>query len=110
MSFQNVNSYPEPDPLAGEEKLEFYGQRPWRPGKLSAEPADSMKEVLTIQALQYKEKYTVNHSVRINSFLFKRFFYLKIFIYFYQFHINKNYSNIKLLYFLIYNYYIIFRI
>lgn len=59
---QNINSYPEPDPLAGEEKLEFYGQRPWRPGKLSAEPADSMKEVLAIQALQYKEKYTVNHS------------------------------------------------
>lgn len=76
MSFQNVNSYPEPDPLAGEEKLEFYGQRPWRPGKLSAEPADPMKEVLAIQALQHKEKYTVNHSVRINSFkifLFKNF-------------------------------------
>ncbi|OAD60815.1 Trafficking protein particle complex subunit 11, partial [Eufriesea mexicana] len=59
---QNVNIYPEPDPLAGEEKLEFYGQRPWRPGKLSAEPADPVKEALAIQALQYKEKYTVNHS------------------------------------------------
>ncbi|XP_076754890.1 trafficking protein particle complex subunit 11 gry isoform X1 [Xylocopa sonorina] len=59
---QNINSYPEPDPLAGEEKLEFYGQRPWRPVKLSAEPADPMKETLAIQALQYKEKYTVNHS------------------------------------------------
>ncbi|XP_043524770.1 trafficking protein particle complex subunit 11 isoform X1 [Frieseomelitta varia] len=59
---QNVTSYPDPDPLAGEEKLEFYGQRPWRPGKLSAEPIDLAKEALAVQALQYKEKYTVNHS------------------------------------------------
>lgn len=47
----------------GEEKLEFYGQRPWRPGKLSAEPADTAREAVGIQALQYREK-TVNHSVR----------------------------------------------
>ncbi|XP_017788618.1 PREDICTED: trafficking protein particle complex subunit 11 [Habropoda laboriosa] len=60
---QNVTSYPEPDPLAGEEKLEFYGQRPWRPGKLNAESADPAKEAnAIIQALQYKEKYTVDHS------------------------------------------------
>lgn len=35
-----------------------------------------MKEVFAIQALQYKEKYTVNHSVRISLlkiFLFKNF-------------------------------------
>lgn len=48
----------------GEEKLEFYGQRPWRPGKLSAEPADTVREAIGIQALQYREKSTVNHSVR----------------------------------------------
>ncbi|XP_054008075.1 trafficking protein particle complex subunit 11 isoform X1 [Hylaeus anthracinus] len=59
---QNVDSYPEPDPLAGEDKLEFYGQRPWRPGKLSAEPTDPVKEAIAIQALQYKEKHTVDHS------------------------------------------------
>ncbi|XP_076233472.1 trafficking protein particle complex subunit 11 gry isoform X2 [Calliopsis andreniformis] len=59
---QNINNYPDPDPLAGEDKLEFYGQRPWRPGKLSAEPADPAKEAIAIQALQYKERYTVNHS------------------------------------------------
>nr|XP_034182161.1 trafficking protein particle complex subunit 11 isoform X1 [Osmia lignaria]XP_034182162.1 trafficking protein particle complex subunit 11 isoform X1 [Osmia lignaria]XP_034182163.1 trafficking protein particle complex subunit 11 isoform X1 [Osmia lignaria]XP_034182165.1 trafficking protein particle complex subunit 11 isoform X1 [Osmia lignaria]XP_034182166.1 trafficking protein particle complex subunit 11 isoform X1 [Osmia lignaria] len=59
---QNVNSYPEPDPLAGEEKLEFYGQRPWRPGKLNAELPDLAKEAIAIQALQYKEKHTVDHS------------------------------------------------
>jgi hypothetical protein len=56
--------YPDPDPLAGEEKLEFYGQRPWRPGKLNAEPADLTREAAAIQALQYKEKTIVNHSVR----------------------------------------------
>ncbi|XP_068969892.1 trafficking protein particle complex subunit 11 isoform X1 [Bombus flavifrons] len=59
---QNVTSYPDPDPLAGEEKLEFYGQRPWCPGKFSAEPIDPIKKALAIQALQYKEKYTVHHS------------------------------------------------
>jgi len=61
--FQHINSYPDPDPLLGEEKLEFYGQRPWRPGKLSAEPADTAREAIGIQALQYREK-TVNHSVK----------------------------------------------
>ncbi|XP_011496669.1 PREDICTED: trafficking protein particle complex subunit 11 [Ceratosolen solmsi marchali] len=59
----NVDVYPDPDPLAGEEKLEFYGQRPWRPGKLNAEPADLTREAAAIQALQYKEKTTVNHSM-----------------------------------------------
>ncbi|XP_031844601.1 trafficking protein particle complex subunit 11 gry isoform X2 [Nomia melanderi] len=68
---QNINNYPDPDPLVGEEKLEFYGQRPWRPGKLSAEPADSVKEAVAIQALQYKEKYTVNHSEIITALLGK---------------------------------------
>jgi hypothetical protein len=58
-----VNVYPEPDPLAGMDQLEFYGQRAWRPGKLSAEPPDPSKEKLGIQALQYREKHQVNHSV-----------------------------------------------
>lgn len=58
-----VDVYPEPDPLAGMEQLEFYGQRAWRPGKLSAEPPDPDKEKLGIQALQYQEKYRVHHSV-----------------------------------------------
>lgn len=55
--------YPEPDPLAGMDQLEFYGQRAWRPGKLSAEPPDPSKEKLGIQALQYQEKHQVNHAV-----------------------------------------------
>lgn len=46
-----------------EEKLDFYGQRPWRPGKLNSEPADLIREAAAIQALQYKEKTVVNHSV-----------------------------------------------
>ncbi|KAH0955604.1 hypothetical protein HN011_000445 [Eciton burchellii] len=66
---QNVHSYPDSDPLLGEEKLEFYGQRAWRPGKLSAEPADTAKEVIGIQALQYREKTTVNHSIIIIGLL-----------------------------------------
>lgn len=57
--------YPAPDPLDGAEDLEFFGQRPWRPGKLSAEPADLMKEKEGIQALQYREKHSVNHSVSL---------------------------------------------
>lgn len=59
---EDVDSYPDPDPLVGDDKLEFYGQRSWRPGKLSAEPADSLKEAVAVQALQYKENNTVNHS------------------------------------------------
>ncbi|XP_058808677.1 trafficking protein particle complex subunit 11 [Phymastichus coffea] len=65
---EGVNSCPDPDPLAGEEKLEFYGQRPWRPGKLNAEPADITREAAAIKALQYKEK-SVNHSVIIIGLL-----------------------------------------
>ncbi|XP_014211822.1 trafficking protein particle complex subunit 11 isoform X2 [Copidosoma floridanum] len=66
---KNVEIYPDPNPLAGEEKLEFYGQRPWRPGKLNAEPADMAREAAAIQALQYKEKMTVNHSMIIIGLL-----------------------------------------
>lgn len=66
---KNVNSYPDSDPLAGEEKIEFYGQRPWRSGKLHVEPLDTAKEAAAIQALQYKEKTTVNHSMIIIGLL-----------------------------------------
>ncbi|XP_021915999.1 trafficking protein particle complex subunit 11 isoform X2 [Zootermopsis nevadensis] len=64
-----VNVYPEPDPLIGMEHLEFYGQRAWRPGKLSAEPPDPDKEKLGIVALQYQEKHLVNHSMIIIGLL-----------------------------------------
>lgn len=62
---KGLNVYPEPDPLIGMEQLEFYGQRAWRPGKLSAEPPDPDKEKLGMVALQYKEKQLVNHSVSV---------------------------------------------
>lgn len=57
------------DPLQGLSSLEYYGQRPWRPGKLSAEPPDMKKEKDGIQALQYLEKTRVKHSVIILALL-----------------------------------------
>ncbi|KAK7871870.1 hypothetical protein R5R35_006453 [Gryllus longicercus] len=65
---KSVTEYPNPDPLMGAENLEFYGQRPWRPGKLSAEPPDPAKEKIGVLALQYKEKNT-NHSMLIIGLL-----------------------------------------
>lgn len=50
-----MEKYPDPDPLEGEEKLEFYGQRPLR--------VDAFREAVVIQALQYREK-KFNHSVK----------------------------------------------
>ncbi|XP_069669154.1 trafficking protein particle complex subunit 11 [Periplaneta americana] len=66
---KGVNTYPKPDPLAGMDQLEFFGQRAWRPGKLSAEPPDPDKERLGIQALQYQEKHHVNHSMIVIGLL-----------------------------------------
>lgn len=57
----NVIAYPEPDPLQGVNHMEFYGQRPWRPGKLAADPPDPQLESNGIQALQFLEKQ-INHS------------------------------------------------
>lgn len=62
-----VTMYPPlPDPLDG--PVDFYGQRPWRPGRLSADPHDLFKEQTAIQALQYNEKY-FNHSTSIINYL-----------------------------------------
>ncbi|XP_050682562.1 trafficking protein particle complex subunit 11 [Leptidea sinapis] len=57
---------PAPDPMEG--IVEFYGQRPWRPGRLSADPHDPQKEQAAILALQYNERI-FNHSAMIISFL-----------------------------------------
>lgn len=57
---------PPPDPLEG--TVEFYGQRPWRPGRLSADPNDPQKEQAAVLALQYNER-NFNHSTMIISFL-----------------------------------------
>ncbi|XP_022117292.2 trafficking protein particle complex subunit 11 [Pieris rapae] len=59
--------YPAPpDPMEG--IVEFYGQRPWRPGRLSADPHDPQKEQGAVLALQYNERI-FNHSAMIISFL-----------------------------------------
>ncbi|KAK6637936.1 hypothetical protein RUM44_008358 [Polyplax serrata] len=58
---KNVTAYPASDPLKGLNSLEFYGQRPWRPGKLSAEPINPSLEMDGINALKYRENL-VNHS------------------------------------------------
>lgn len=63
---QKVIAYPHPDPLEGMDRMEFYGQRPWRPGKVSTEPPDPSTEANGIQALQYLENQ-INHSVSHNS-------------------------------------------
>lgn len=57
---------PSPDPLEG--IVEFYGQRPWRPGRLSADPHDPQKEQAAVLALQYNERM-FNHSLMIIGFL-----------------------------------------
>lgn len=57
---------PPPDPMEG--IVEFYGQRPWRPGRLSADPHDPQKEQAAVLALQYNERI-FNHSAMIIGFL-----------------------------------------
>ena len=44
-------TYPDPDPLISQSSLEYYGQRPWRPGKVSIEPPDMELEQKGISAL-----------------------------------------------------------
>uniref|UniRef100_A0A1Y1MLA7 Trafficking protein particle complex subunit 11 n=1 Tax=Photinus pyralis TaxID=7054 RepID=A0A1Y1MLA7_PHOPY len=63
---QNITSYPTPDPLENLKNIEFYGQRSWRPGKLTAEPPDPHLESRGIQALQFLETQ-INHSNNIIS-------------------------------------------
>ena len=56
-----VSSYPAPDPLAvTPQSIEFFGQRPWRPGKQDS--PDLAKEKEGIEALQYRERTRTKHS------------------------------------------------
>lgn len=57
---------PPPDPLEG--IVEFYGQRPWRPGRLSADPHDPQREQAAVLALQHNER-AFSHSAVVISFL-----------------------------------------
>lgn len=61
--FQKVVDYPVNDPIVNEDSMEFYGQRPWRPGNQNLEPPDPQKEKDGTQALQHREITSVNHSV-----------------------------------------------
>jgi hypothetical protein len=63
------SSYPAPDPLENKEKMEFYGQRPWRPGKVALEPPDMDLETSGIQALLHCERNNVEHSKEIIELL-----------------------------------------
>ncbi|XP_017779460.1 PREDICTED: trafficking protein particle complex subunit 11 [Nicrophorus vespilloides] len=58
------NVYPLPDPLEGIATMDFYGQRPWRPGKMTSDPPDPQVEWNGIKALQFLENQ-VNHSIII---------------------------------------------
>ncbi len=53
----SCGAYPQPDPLINEHSLEYYGQRPWRPGKVAIEPPDMELEQKGIDALVYKEAH-----------------------------------------------------
>ena len=43
-------TYPAPDPLISQGSLEYYGQRPWRPGKVSIEPPGMELEQIGISS------------------------------------------------------------
>lgn len=48
MDFYNISQdvpAPVSDVLEGWSKLDFYGQRPWRPGKHSLEPPEQQREM-----------------------------------------------------------------
>uniref|UniRef100_A0A1B6BYJ1 Trafficking protein particle complex subunit 11 n=1 Tax=Clastoptera arizonana TaxID=38151 RepID=A0A1B6BYJ1_9HEMI len=66
---QSVTQYPNSDPLVGSDGMEFFGQRPWRAGNLSVQPADPIKEREGILAYQYIEKFKINHSAIIIGLL-----------------------------------------
>ena len=54
--FSDAITYPDPDPLISQSSLEYYGQRPWRPGKISIEPPDMELEQKGISALLFRER------------------------------------------------------
>ena len=54
--FSDAMTYPDPDPLISQNSLEYYGQRPWRPGKVSIEPPDMELEQKGISALLFRER------------------------------------------------------
>ena len=73
-------TYPDPDPLMTESVLEYFGQRPWRPGKVSIEPPDMELEQKGISALLFRERnLKPTHSEVIVAILRKAIEHYKIF-------------------------------
>ncbi len=66
-----MKEYPNPDPLQNSTGLEFFGQRAWRPGKVSLEPPDMEMETQGVQALLHHERNQVDHSSGIIGLLQK---------------------------------------
>ncbi|XP_040569787.1 trafficking protein particle complex subunit 11 [Lepeophtheirus salmonis] len=66
-NFENVDM----NLLENADHLEYYGQRPWRPGKATLEPPDVERENAGIRALIYWEKMNVNDSQIIITLLKK---------------------------------------
>ena len=48
--YSDAITYPDPDPLISQSSLEYYGQRPWRPGKVSIEPPGMELEQIGISS------------------------------------------------------------
>lgn len=61
---QNTTA-PSGNLLANLNNLEYYGQRPWRPGIQSIEPPDQALEKEGIKALQHREITEVNHAMLV---------------------------------------------
>lgn len=61
--------------MTGWDKIEFYGQRPWRLVNRT-EQFDAVREQLAVLALQYREKFMVDHSVCDYFYYFPKYFFL----------------------------------
>ena len=60
---QSTNSV-APLPFGESSQLEFFGQRPWRPNRLSLEPADMKAEIDGIAGLLVRECQLVDLTVK----------------------------------------------
>ena len=83
----NLYSSQQQPPLdLSDVQLEFWGQRPWRPGIQSIDPPDLQKEKAGIEMLQQAE-LSVKYSPIITPLLFSAVIYFKVN------HLNSNHSS-----------------
>ena len=64
LDFTNIS----PLPYLNSYNLDFYGQRPWRPNRLSLEPSDMKLELDGIAGQLIKDCNEVDHTVRLPVF------------------------------------------